>query len=209
MLSKELGDDEYDFTRFLTMGELLKQIYYGNILILGAEREQDDFYYLLEDLKIYNPKNEKIINRKASFFKNIKNFYSGREMVINAFKIKIIPLADGSYSQYFEGESKEADINWVKKPEKFIELVDYLEDEVKEGFNVNFNQKGDQTRNVREFVDDINSSKINGMESALSRYLKDILPDQEFLNTRNIVKERTIKKGSKKCAKKITSSYIS
>ena len=121
-------------------------------------------------------------------------------MVINGFKNKIIPLADGSYSQYFEGEPIEADINWVKKAEEFIKHVDYLEDEVKEGFNVNLNRKGDQTRNVsisnvRKFVDDINSGKINNMESALNRYLKDILPDQEFLNTRNILKERTIKRG--------------
>ena len=121
-------------------------------------------------------------------------------MVINGFKNKIIPLADGSYSQYFEGEPIEADINWVKKAEELIKHVDYLEDEVKEGFNVNLNRKGDQTRNVsisnvRKFVDDINSGKINNMESALNRYLKDILPDQEFLNTRNILKERTIKRG--------------
>ena len=40
-LSKDLGDSEYDFKMFSSMEELLKQIYYGNILVAGAEREQD------------------------------------------------------------------------------------------------------------------------------------------------------------------------
>ena len=47
-LSKDLCGDEHDFTLFLSMGELLKQIYYGNILIPGTEREQDEFYYKQE-----------------------------------------------------------------------------------------------------------------------------------------------------------------
>ena len=32
-------------------------------------------------------------------------------MVINTFKNKMIPLADGFYCKYFEVESKEPDIN--------------------------------------------------------------------------------------------------
>ena len=39
-------------------------------------------------------------------------------MVIKAFKNKIIPLVDGSYSQYFE----ERDPDWIENPEKCIEL---------------------------------------------------------------------------------------
>ena len=50
-LSKDLGGDERDFTMFLSMGELLKNIYYGNIIIPGTEREQDEFYYKLENLR--------------------------------------------------------------------------------------------------------------------------------------------------------------
>ena len=34
---------------------------------------------------------------------------------------------------------------------------------------------------------DINSAKINNMETAKSSYLKDIYPDRKFLETRNIV----------------------
>ena len=60
---------------------------------------------------------------------------------------------------------------------------------------------------MRKFADDIYSGKINNIKSAVDRYLEDILQDQKFLNIRNIVKERTIKKGSKKGTKEITPSY--
>ena len=120
---------------------------------------------MLEDLKKYDPRTEKNINKKDSFLEYLKKFYGGREMVINAFKNRIIPLADGSSSQYFKGE---ADTDLVGKPEKFIEFKKYLDNEVKEGFNVNFNKKDDKTINintfeVRKFVDDINSGKINNI----------------------------------------------
>ena len=81
-LSKDPGGNEHDFTMFLTMEELLKQIYYGNILIPGAEREQDDFYYKLENLKKYSPRTENNIKKKISFLENIQKFYDGRKMVI-------------------------------------------------------------------------------------------------------------------------------
>ena len=124
-------------------------------------------------------------------------------MVINIFKNKIIPLVDGSYSQYFEAEPEESDINWVQKPEEFINFACYLKNEVKDGFSVNFNQKGSDTINVgvskiRKFVDDIESAKINDIETAKNRYLTNILPDKKFFKTRNIVKERIVKKGTKK-----------
>ena len=44
-------------------------------------------------------------------------------MVVNAFANKIIPLADDSYSQYYEKKNKiseEPNIYWVEKPEEFI-----------------------------------------------------------------------------------------
>ena len=62
-------------------------------------------------------------------------------MVINAFKNNIIPLVDGSYAQYFEGEPKGADIYWVRKSEEFSNFTDYSKNEVKEGFNVNFGKR--------------------------------------------------------------------
>ena len=68
-------------------------------------------------------------------------------MVIKAFKYKAIPLVDGSYSQYFEGEPKEkTDIDWAEKPNEFINFTNYLENEVKEGFYVNFSKEGKKVK---------------------------------------------------------------
>ena len=120
-LSKDLGGNEYDFTMFFSVVELFKQSYHGNILVPGAEREQDEFYYKLENLKKYDPTTEKNISKKESFVNNIQNFYDGREMVIKAFKNKIIPLVDGSYFQYHE----EVDTDWIEKPEEFNNLKKY------------------------------------------------------------------------------------
>ena len=71
-------------------------------------------------------------------------------MVINAFTNKIIPLADGSYSQYVEGEpDKEADIYWVEKPDDFIKSSEIIKEKTEEGFNVNFDMKNrKESRNV-------------------------------------------------------------
>ena len=101
---------DYDFTSFSSLGDLLKQIYYGKILIPAVEREQDEFDYFLDNLKKYNPRDQNNINEKAVFLNNIENFYDGRKMVIKAFKNKIIPLADGSYYQCLE---EEKDISWM------------------------------------------------------------------------------------------------
>ena len=102
---------------------LFKQLYHGNILAPGEEREQDEFYYKLEKLKQYNRKTEENISERESFLKNIQNFYNGREMVIKTFKNNIIPLSDGSYFQNHE----EIDTDWMEKPEKFNNLKKCLD----------------------------------------------------------------------------------
>ena len=138
---------DYDFTKFSSLGELFKEIYYGKILISTAEGEQDEFYYLLDDLKKYDPKDNKNISDKNTFLNNIQKFSDGREMIINAFKNKKIPLVDGSYSQYFKGESKEeTDIYCVEKPEKFIKFTSDLKG-LKQIFNVNFGKRGEKKNN--------------------------------------------------------------
>ena len=66
----------------------------------------------------------------------MQDFYDGREMIIKAFKNKIIPLADESYSQYFE----ESDPDWIKNPEEFIKVKNNLSG-LDDNFNANFNFK--------------------------------------------------------------------
>ena len=113
-------------------------------MISTAEGEQDEFYYLLDDLKKYDPKDNKNISDKNTFLNNMQKFCDGREMIINAFKNKKIPLVDRSYSQYFKGESKEeTDIYCVEKPEKLIKFTNDLKG-LKEIFNVNFGKRGEK-----------------------------------------------------------------
>ena len=51
---------DYDFTNFSSLRELFRAIYYGEILIPGAGREQGDFGDMIERLKAY--KSKKILN---------------------------------------------------------------------------------------------------------------------------------------------------
>ena len=105
---------------------------------------------MLDDLKEYNPRDENHISDKSDFLKNIQNFYNGREMVINAFANKLIPLADGSYPQYFEREpDEEIDTYWMEKPDTFNEILKEIKEEAEKGVNVNFEKKkGQKSRNV-------------------------------------------------------------
>ena len=50
--------------------------------------------------------------------------------------------------------------------------------------------------NMKRFVEDIDSGKINSLETAKNRYLNDILSDKEFLETKNIpVDEKNLHTG--------------
>ena len=115
-------------------------------------------------------------------------------MVIKAFKNKIILLANGSYSQYFEAEK---DTSWIEKPDKFNEFVDDLEN-AGETFSVKVGKEGKKGvkrdvsgYNMKKVVEDINSCKIKDKKNAANRYLRDIYPDKEFLSTKNIADNKT------------------
>ena len=58
---------DYDFTNFSSLRELFKAIYYGEILIAGAEREQNAFNDELKKLERYRS--------RISDFKNKKNIF--------------------------------------------------------------------------------------------------------------------------------------
>ena len=97
---------DYDFTNFSPLRDLFRSIYYGEILIPGAEREQNNFDDMLEILKKYKPrKDSKYYKLKDDPLINIQNFYDGREMIINAFKNKIFPLQDpANFPEYVSEE---------------------------------------------------------------------------------------------------------
>ena len=88
ILSKELGSDYYDYTMIFSMGEILRQIYYGNILIPGAEREQNEFYYLLEDLKKISQELKNKLIKKKLFKKIYKIFMMEEKWLLMHLRIK-------------------------------------------------------------------------------------------------------------------------
>ena len=55
-----VNNKDYDFTNFSSLRELFNAIYYGKILIPGAEREQNEFDDMTDILKTYRPR--KILN---------------------------------------------------------------------------------------------------------------------------------------------------
>ena len=79
---------DYDFTNFSSLRELFRLIYYGEISIPVAEREQNDSDAIFKLLKNYKPRTDsKYKTLKDDILINAQNnFYDGREMAINAFK---------------------------------------------------------------------------------------------------------------------------
>ena len=92
------NNKDYDFTNFSSFRELFRTIYYGEILIPGGEREQNNFDDIIKILKSYRPrKDSKYCKLKQDLLINAKKFYDGKEMFIEASKNKIFPLSKPHY----------------------------------------------------------------------------------------------------------------
>ena len=63
--------------------------------------KQDEFNSILDALNNYSPKTQKYIETKNSLLNNAKNFYKGREKIIEGFKERIFPLkSDDEFEQW-------------------------------------------------------------------------------------------------------------
>ena len=106
--------------------------------------------------------------------------------LLRHLKKKIFPLSGGNFSQYVS-EDLETDPNsLVKYPEYFENFKNNSKD-VKEGFNVNFGRKNKKTIElikIRKIIKDLGSGSV---DSLISRYLKDISSDKEYLDEKNLV----------------------
>ena len=96
---------DYDFTNSSSLKELFRAIYYGEILIPGAKREQDNFDDIIKILKAYKPrKSSKFYKLKQDLIINAQNFYDGKEIIIEAFKNKIYLLSKSHYYPEYTSE---------------------------------------------------------------------------------------------------------
>ena len=68
------NNKDYDFTSFISLREFFRAIYYGELLILVVEREQDNFDDMIKILKAYRPR------------KDSKCYGLKQDLVINAQK---------------------------------------------------------------------------------------------------------------------------
>ena len=88
--------------------------------------KQDEFNSILDALNNYSPKTQKYIETKNSLLNNAKNFYKGREKVIEGFKERIFPLkSDDEFEQWQTSKkATKADAKtfneWINKKETDI-----------------------------------------------------------------------------------------
>ena len=95
---------DYDFSDYKTFKELFRDLYYKETTIDDVERKQNEFSAVIAALKNYAPTDNKYVEAKNKLLNNAKNFYEGREKIIEGFKNKIFSLY---YNQLFEYQMKE------------------------------------------------------------------------------------------------------
>ena len=84
------------------MKELFKAIYYRNLTIEEAESIREEFEAVIGAFDNYGAKKPKYKEGKTKLLINARNFYDGREMIINAFRNKVFPMAPSGFSVYHQ-----------------------------------------------------------------------------------------------------------
>ena len=72
-----------------------------------VERKQDEIRGVMGALKHYTPRDNKYVEAKNKLLNNAKNFYEGREKIIEGFKNEIFPLYHNELYEYQMKEEKE------------------------------------------------------------------------------------------------------
>ena len=83
----------YDFSSYKTFNELFRDLYYKKMAINDAEIRQNEFDSIVW-LNKYISRAKKYIEEKNSLLNNVKNFYEGREKIIEGFKKGIFSKSD-------------------------------------------------------------------------------------------------------------------
>ena len=93
------GKHHYSFTIFLSLGNLVENIYNGNLPLKVAKIKQRTMENMIRRLEKYNQHKEKYKTQKASTLLNAREFQKGRKMILNACENGIFPL----HKQYSSG----------------------------------------------------------------------------------------------------------
>ena len=84
----------YDFSNYKTFRELYRDLCYKEMAINDAEMRQNEFISIIDALNDYISKLQKYNEAKNSLLNNVKNFYEGREKIIEGFKKGIFSKSD-------------------------------------------------------------------------------------------------------------------
>ena len=126
----------YNFNNYKTFKELFRHLYDKKMTINHAEMKQNEFNSIVYALYNYLPKAQKYIEAKNSLLNNAKNFYKGREKVIEGFKEGVFLLkSDGEFEQQQTSKKPiKTDVNafneWINKAE-----IDINRELLKKHFN--------------------------------------------------------------------------
>ena len=105
----------------------LKDLYYRNMSINKVERKQHEFDAVLNALSEYSPRDQKCIEARNKLLDNAKNFYKGKEKIIQVFKNEIFLIHCDDEDRRFKDndENDIRDNNGLidfEKPNKLINL---------------------------------------------------------------------------------------
>ena len=85
-----------------------------------VERKQDEFSAVIGALKKYTPRDNKYVEAKNRFLNNVKNFYKGREKIIEGFKNGVFPFY---YDEQYEEQMKGSKHFKVQKPSVMYKVL--------------------------------------------------------------------------------------
>ena len=103
---------------------MLRDLYYRKITIDEAEHIQDEFNAMSSILSDYTPRGQKYIEVKNKLLDNARNFYEGREKIIEGFKDRIFPL---NHDDDFEEEERyKEEIKNVRNENGLIDYNKFL-----------------------------------------------------------------------------------
>ena len=126
---KFTGDNDvtYDFSDYKTFKQLFEDLYSKKMTIDDAEMKQDEFNSILGVLSKYAPKTQKYIEPKNKLLNNARNFYEGREKIIQGVKDGTFLLNhDDAFEEAKQKEEEEENIrnkNGLIDYDKLMKLI--------------------------------------------------------------------------------------
>ena len=87
---------------------MFRDLYYRKTTIDEAKKIQEEFDVIMNALKNHAPRDNKYVEAKNKLLNNAKNFYVGRQKIIEGFKNEMFPLYNNELYEYqMKGEEEE------------------------------------------------------------------------------------------------------